>query len=104
VFLSCFLSGHSAKQYFAECRTRQNFTLGKEKAKRSAKFRRTVTAVTCRHILPSARRRVLSKKIQKRKKIIFCQGHHSALGNFFKNIYILPSVFYGALGKFFFFF
>jgi len=28
-FAECFLSGHSAKQYFAECRTRQNKALGK---------------------------------------------------------------------------
>ena len=28
-FTECFLSGHSAKQYFAECHTRQNKALGK---------------------------------------------------------------------------
>ena len=68
-FAECFLSGHSAKQYFAECRTRQNKALGKawlsaklgfaecrgtRQKSHSAKGGRPVTAATCRQILPSA--------------------------------------------------
>ena len=79
-FAECFLSWHSTKQYFAECRTRQNKALGKggfaecqalgkswllaklgfaecrdtRQKSHSAKGGRPVTAATCRQILPSA--------------------------------------------------
>jgi hypothetical protein len=66
-FAECFLSGHSAKQYFAEHRTRQNITLGLALGKpglcrvlqhlaKSALGKRwlAVTVATCRQILPSA--------------------------------------------------
>jgi hypothetical protein len=66
-FAECFLSEHSAKQYFAERRTRQNIALGKAgfaeclalgKAWHSAnpalgKRWLAVTVATCRQILPS---------------------------------------------------
>jgi len=79
-FAECFLSGHSAKKYFAECRTRQNKALGKRgfaerhalgkawlsanlgfaecrgtrQKSHSAKGGRPVTAGICRQTLPSA--------------------------------------------------
>ena len=78
-FAECFLSGHSAKKYFAECRTRQNKALGKRgfaeryalgkawlsanlgfaecrgtrQKSHSAKGGRPVTAGICRQTLPS---------------------------------------------------
>ena len=79
-FAECFLLGHSAKKYFAECHTRQNKALGKrgfaerhalgkawlsanlgfaecrdtQQKSHSAKGGRPVTAGICRQTLPSA--------------------------------------------------
>jgi hypothetical protein len=68
-FVEYFLLGHSVKEYFVECCTRQNIALGKAwhsanlvfaecrstwQTLHSAKGGWAITAATCRQILPSA--------------------------------------------------